>query len=315
MGWLIRGHAPRGDTAPPPPCTPRDTARWRHRGAAGALATGPLSPDAALGGHRSVRRAGMGRAAAGSRGRCRQRRRLPSRRQQRRRRRAPGRRKAPAYRRRRMRPRRKEPRSWKSSSCDLCQDPVRAGPPTQGGGVPCPLGHLVRSPALPAPWSLQLNVPCARRLPAPLRRRSSCLFLGPGSSLSRDPPGISCGGDLVGTWLDELAGVFGFSGLEVSQPLSCSPVCVLQCASRDDWRCAQSMHDFSAKDIDGRTVNLDKYRWVPTCLVGEAEGRSPTLTTPSHLQGLRVHRHQRGLAMRQNRRKLHSACRPARPIC
>uniref|UniRef100_A0A452R199 Glutathione peroxidase n=1 Tax=Ursus americanus TaxID=9643 RepID=A0A452R199_URSAM len=32
------------------------------------------------------------------------------------------------------------------------------------------------------------------------------------------------------------------------------------CASRDDWRCAQSMHEFSAKDIDGRMVNLDKYR-------------------------------------------------------
>ncbi|KAB1259996.1 Phospholipid hydroperoxide glutathione peroxidase [Camelus dromedarius] len=64
------------------------------------------------------------------------------------------------------------------------------------------------------------------------------------------------------------------------------------CASRDDWRCAHSMHEFSAKDIDGHMVNLDKYRW-----------------------GLRVHRHQRGLAMRQDRRKLHSAGRSARAIC
>lgn len=32
-------------------------------------------------------------------------------------------------------------------------------------------------------------------------------------------------------------------------------------------------------------------------------------------QGFRVHRHQRGLAMRQNRRKLHSASRSACPIC
>uniref|UniRef100_A0A8C7A9I0 Phospholipid hydroperoxide glutathione peroxidase, mitochondrial n=1 Tax=Neovison vison TaxID=452646 RepID=A0A8C7A9I0_NEOVI len=39
-----------------------------------------------------------------------------------------------------------------------------------------------------------------------------------------------------------------------------------QCASRDDWRCAQSMHEFSAKDIDGRTVNLDKYRGF-VCIV------------------------------------------------
>ncbi|OBS74784.1 hypothetical protein A6R68_14654 [Neotoma lepida] len=56
------------------------------------------------------------------------------------------------------------------------------------------------------------------------------------------------------------------------------------CASRDDWRCARSMHEFAAKDIDGH-------------------------------MGLRVHRHQRGLAMRQNRRKLHSASRSACPIC
>lgn len=41
----------------------------------------------------------------------------------------------------------------------------------------------------------------------------------------------------------------------------------LQCASREDWRCARSMHEFSAKDIDGRMVNLDKYRWVPAYLV------------------------------------------------
>lgn len=34
----------------------------------------------------------------------------------------------------------------------------------------------------------------------------------------------------------------------------------LQCASRDDWRSARSMHEFSAKDIDGHMVNLDKYR-------------------------------------------------------
>lgn len=38
---------------------------------------------------------------------------------------------------------------------------------------------------------------------------------------------------------------------------------VLQCASRDDWRCARSMHEFSAKDIDGHMICLDKYKWVP----------------------------------------------------
>uniref|UniRef100_A0A900QDM0 phospholipid-hydroperoxide glutathione peroxidase n=1 Tax=Sus scrofa TaxID=9823 RepID=A0A900QDM0_PIG len=40
----------------------------------------------------------------------------------------------------------------------------------------------------------------------------------------------------------------------------CSCALALQCASRDDWRCARSMHEFSAKDIDGHMVNLDKYR-------------------------------------------------------
>uniref|UniRef100_A0AC11D973 Glutathione peroxidase 4 n=1 Tax=Ovis aries TaxID=9940 RepID=A0AC11D973_SHEEP len=43
------------------------------------------------------------------------------------------------------------------------------------------------------------------------------------------------------------------------------------CASRDDWRCARSMHEFSAKDIDGRMVNLDKYRWVLAHLVGATD--------------------------------------------
>ncbi|PNJ05302.1 GPX4 isoform 3 [Pongo abelii] len=38
------------------------------------------------------------------------------------------------------------------------------------------------------------------------------------------------------------------------------------CASRDDWRCARSMHEFSAKDIDGHMVNLDKYRGF-VCIV------------------------------------------------
>lgn len=40
----------------------------------------------------------------------------------------------------------------------------------------------------------------------------------------------------------------------------------MQCASRDDWRCARSMHEFSAKDIDGRMVCLDKYRGF-VCIV------------------------------------------------
>lgn len=46
----------------------------------------------------------------------------------------------------------------------------------------------------------------------------------------------------------------------------CSAPFALQCASRDDWRCARSMHEFSAKDIDGHMVNLDKYRGF-VCIV------------------------------------------------
>ncbi|KAI5201437.1 Phospholipid Hydroperoxide Glutathione Peroxidase [Manis pentadactyla] len=38
------------------------------------------------------------------------------------------------------------------------------------------------------------------------------------------------------------------------------------CAARDDWRSARSMHEFSAKDIDGHMVNLDKYRGF-VCIV------------------------------------------------
>nr|7L8M_A Chain A, Phospholipid hydroperoxide glutathione peroxidase [Homo sapiens] len=41
---------------------------------------------------------------------------------------------------------------------------------------------------------------------------------------------------------------------------------MLEAASRDDWRCARSMHEFSAKDIDGHMVNLDKYRGF-VCIV------------------------------------------------
>lgn len=226
MGWLIRGHAPWGVTAPPPPCTPRDTARWRHRWAAGVLATGPLSPDAALGGHRSVRKVGMGRAAAGSPCRCRQRRRLPGRR---RRRRALGRRKAPAYDRRRTRPRRKEPVSeslrqahpaaWKSNYCVEYQDPVRAGPPPHGGGVPRPLGNLVGSPALRGSWCLQLKAPCA-----PV----ACTFEEEEELLPFSCPGvlsfsaeIHLGSPAVGTWLDGSAGVFGPRGAPAAHLLRC----------------------------------------------------------------------------------------------
>jgi hypothetical protein len=66
------------------------------------------------------------------------------------------------------------------------------------------------------------------------------------------------------------------------------------------------MHEFSAKDIDGHMVCLDKYRWVSSHM-GGVHGWSENgdfltgfIPTLSLSQGFRVHRHQRGLAMRQN---------------
>ena len=47
------------------------------------------------------------------------------------------------------------------------------------------------------------------------------------------------------------------------------------------------MHEFSAKDIDGRMVNLDKYRWVLAHLVGAAGvggGQDRSLTNGQPVQ-------------------------------
>lgn len=138
LGLEIRGHAPRGVTTSPPPCAP-----WGPCAVASQMGDRqPWLPAfcprvEALGGHRCVRRrVGMGRAAAGSSGRCRQRCGLPGRRRQRRP--APGRRKASTYRRRRARPRRKEPcpkslgqvqrGASDSGCCVVYQEPVHVGP-------------------------------------------------------------------------------------------------------------------------------------------------------------------------------------------
>lgn len=74
-----------------------------------------------------------------------------------------------------------------------------------------------------------------------------------------------------------------------------------------------------------RTSTGTWFAWISTSgcpVMWVVQGRSEKgvplpvvsfLLVPS--QGLRVHCHQRGLAMRQNRRKLHSASRSACPIC
>lgn len=213
----------------------------------------------------------MGRPAAGSRGRCRQRRRLRGRRQ---RRRIPGRRKAPAYGRRRTSPRRKvsrpknaaeggacsqaQPTTWKSDCCVQYQDPVRAEPPHPLVAPPTHWGTLAGSPTLPGSRCLRLNAPgsygaCTFEKPSPF----SCprvLSFSAGIPLG-SPPTVGTTGWTSGPVSPRL---------KVHQPIS-RPL-ALQCASRDDWRCAQSMHEFSAKDIDGHMVNLDKYRGF-VCIV------------------------------------------------
>uniref|UniRef100_A0A452TGT8 Phospholipid hydroperoxide glutathione peroxidase, mitochondrial n=1 Tax=Ursus maritimus TaxID=29073 RepID=A0A452TGT8_URSMA len=98
---------------------------------------------------------------------------------------------------------------------------------------------------------------------APLRR-SPQFFLAPGTWFSR--PGSAWDPFLWGPRAGRVGQVA--VGLRLRAPRSPRRSCarVLQCASRDDWRCAQSMHEFSAKDIDGRMVNLDKYRGF-VCIV------------------------------------------------
>lgn len=272
MGWLIRGHAPRGVTAPPPPCTPWDTARWRHRWAAGspgyrpfvprmphlvgtgeserlAWAAQPPAPRVAAGSGAGCRAGGGGGGGAAPSGGGRLQLTIAGGR-------APGGRSfVPSV------GGRHSPRPGRVAVVPNIRIRCARGPHTRWrcpppagapGGIPSP------------PWASVSAVKYTpRRLHAPLRS---------------PPPHLSQQGS---TWCGHgwTSGP-GSSGLEVPHPLSRSRVCVLQCASRDDWRCAQSMHEFSAKDIDGRMVNLDKYRWVPTCLVGEAEGGSATLTTP-----------------------------------
>lgn len=74
----------------------------------------------------------------------------------------------------------------------------------------------------------------------------------PGPSLARCPRPPSLGALLKPALLCGALAAPGLAGT--------------MCASRDDWRCARSMHEFSAKDIDGRMVCLDKYRGF-VCIV------------------------------------------------
>lgn len=246
-GLEIRGHAPR----PPLPLPRAGAARWRQT-AAGRLGYSALCP-----GRVRPESGGMGRAAAGSPGHRRQRCRLPGRR--RRRRRVLRRRKAPACGRQRARPRRKRaPRSpgragraelaaRENDCCVACPDPdpVRAR-------LPCPLRRLAGSQILSG------HVRPAGHGRAPLRS-SRDLCRAPGHGYAYDP-------SLRDPTLGEWAGWQRTLGARLVR--AAQRTLALQCAARDDWRSAHSMHEFSAKDIDGHMVNLDKYRWVFACLVG-----------------------------------------------
>uniref|UniRef100_A0A2K5MT46 Glutathione peroxidase n=1 Tax=Cercocebus atys TaxID=9531 RepID=A0A2K5MT46_CERAT len=66
------------------------------------------------------------------------------------------------------------------------------------------------------------------------------------------------------------------------------------CASRDDWRCARSMHEFSAKDIDGHMVNLDKYRGF-VCIVTNVASQGKTEVNYTQLVDLHARYAECGL--------------------
>uniref|UniRef100_A0A2K5FAC3 Glutathione peroxidase n=1 Tax=Aotus nancymaae TaxID=37293 RepID=A0A2K5FAC3_AOTNA len=66
------------------------------------------------------------------------------------------------------------------------------------------------------------------------------------------------------------------------------------CASRDDWRSARSMHEFSAKDIDGHMVNLDKYRGF-VCIVTNVASQGKTEVNYTQLVDLHARYAECGL--------------------
>ena len=139
--------------------------------------------------------------------------------------------------------------------------PGARGAPTPAGGVPTHWGTWRGSEHFLGLRCLRSNVPCCAGERAPLRRRSLPFYLPQGSGFPPLAPRAGRAGRLA-------------AGSRPRGPPATRHAFALQCASRDDWRCARSMHEFSAKDIDGRMVNLDKYRWVPAHLVEGAGRRS-----------------------------------------
>lgn len=41
----------------------------------------------------------------------------------------------------------------------------------------------------------------------------------------------------------------------------------LQAKSKEEWKSAESIYDFSVRDIDGNEVSLEKYRYLKFCYV------------------------------------------------
>lgn len=91
-----------------------------------------------------------------------------------------------------------------------------------------------------------------------------------------------------------------------------------QSAPTEDWQTATSIYNFSATDIDGNVVSLEKYRYVCLCR-GFPQSKlhhhlNITCSSSQIFQGGRCHHHQRRLEMRKNPRKLRSVCRLARQV-
>uniref|UniRef100_A0A8C8UF71 Glutathione peroxidase n=1 Tax=Peromyscus maniculatus bairdii TaxID=230844 RepID=A0A8C8UF71_PERMB len=98
-----------------------------------------------------------------------------------------------------------------------------------------------------------------RKRRGPRRRRKACARRRRRARPRRNDPVVPVPGPLL---------------QEPPQASNCAELLGL-CASRDDWRCARSMHEFSAKDIDGHMVCLDKYKGY-VCIVTNVASQGKT---------------------------------------
>uniref|UniRef100_A0A3Q3RC89 Glutathione peroxidase n=1 Tax=Monopterus albus TaxID=43700 RepID=A0A3Q3RC89_MONAL len=66
-----------------------------------------------------------------------------------------------------------------------------------------------------------------------------------------------------------------------------------QCAQVDDWQSAKSIYEFSAKDIDGNEVSLEKYGFV--CIIVNVASKGKTKVNYTQLAGMHASYADKGL--------------------